>query len=502
VNCPKCGAENADTCGVCRNCGQTLQQEAVQKRKFSKLAIISFVLGILSLLFTLLTGIPAIICSIISLRKIRKSGGLLKGKGLSIAGLSISLISPFVIFPLFLIWRIDAPPIPNDYTIADLRSAGPEYDQTFQLLQSFGKEEYLEDPLEPNEISKEDRKKISETLRKGSLEEIQQMILSKSEQINQAWIEAQKGRDIIKQLNSFAEIADLTKPSISAQFHNLRYLRQLAKIYRSYIFLHTELGDSKAAAQALIEFDSVFRKLSVNARGLILKLVCYAILGMDIQTANYIANNPKTGIESIELLSNHFKPFDYETVSIRNCFINEYLMFRNTLDTDIHLKKLADRPNIALKRNSTLRAHRNFCDSIIKGERDKNNRNRFFSVWPKNYPSLMPKVDVDVTKEAIPFIYKCYNPVGALLICILTPPYGGVIRIKTGLEIEDDILQIVLDKRLNKEINLKARAYSDEYIIDVNDKKIVSPGPDCKIGTDDDITLPINPEVLNLIKTP
>jgi hypothetical protein len=54
----------------------------------------------------------------------------------------------------------------------------------------------------------------------------------------------------------------------------------------------------------------------------------------------------------------------------------------------------------------------------------------------------------------------------------------------------------VLNKKLGKEVSLKARAYSDEYIVDVENRKIFSPGPDGKPGTKDDIKLPINPEVL------
>ena len=64
------------------------------------------------------------------------------------------------------------------------------------------------------------------------------------------------------------------------------------------------------------------------------------------------------------------------------------------------------------------------------------------------------------------------------------------------LRVHDDLLHIVLNKRLGKEVSLKARAYGDEYIVDVENKKIFSPGPDEKAGTKDDIKLRINPEVL------
>jgi hypothetical protein len=61
------------------------------------------------------------------------------------------------------------------------------------------------------------------------------------------------------------------------------------------------------------------------------------------------------------------------------------------------------------------------------------------------------------------------------------------------------MLKIALNKRLGEEIDLTARAYSDQYIIDIEKKYIISPGPNGKIGMGDDIKLPINPEVLGLI---
>ena len=66
----------------------------------------------------------------------------------------------------------------------------------------------------------------------------------------------------------------------------------------------------------------------------------------------------------------------------------------------------------------------------------------------------------------------------------------------SDLPVHADLLQIVLNKRLGKEVSLKSRAYSDEYIVDIENKKIFSPGPDGKANTKDDIKLRINPEVL------
>jgi hypothetical protein len=496
MNCPKCNAENDDSALICKNCGFTIIQNTPTKPKLSRLAIISHVLAILSVPLTILTGIPAIICSIISISKIRKSNGLLRGKRLAIAALIISLITTFIWLPFYIIWSLDAPPIWYDYTIDSLRSAPAEYNESYQLLRSFEKANYLEDPLEPNGISNQERNKNREIFSKGTFQEIRELILSKSEKIEDSWTKAQKSREIIKQLNSYPEIADLSEPSLETLSPYLANLRRLVMIYKPYILLQTERGNSEYAVQKLIEFDTVIRKTSMNARGLISKLFCIAVLALDVKTANDIANNPKASLESIELLANHYKSFDYETVSLKNCFMNEYLIFKNTVDTIYN--KPTIKPNIILKRNSTLRVYRNYCDSLISSERG--GKNELFSVWPKSYPSFMPKVDA--AEKDFPLIYKCYNPVGYWFIHILTPAFDKVILLKTRLTIENDMLQIVLNQRLNRPINLKARTYSDEYLIDVNDKKIISPGPDKKNGTDDDITMPIEPNVLNLIKKP
>jgi len=95
-----------------------------------------------------------------------------------------------------------------------------------------------------------------------------------------------------------------------------------------------------------------------------------------------------------------------------------------------------------------------------------------------------------------PWYYKHYNPLGTNILYMMMPPSST--WSKTEIQIYDDLLQIVINLRLGREVDLKARAYSDEYIIDLENKKILSPGPDVEIDTEDDIFLPINPQVLNL----
>ena len=97
-----------------------------------------------------------------------------------------------------------------------------------------------------------------------------------------------------------------------------------------------------------------------------------------------------------------------------------------------------------------------------------------------------------------PIKYRLYNPIGSVLTSIVAPTIDGVFKSQTGQLIQDDLLQIVINKRLGRPVDLKARAYSDEYIINTDKKIIFSPGPDEIPYTDDDIKFQINPDVLNL----
>ena len=67
--------------------------EPPPKVRRSKLAITAFVLGILSLFLSVFAGIPSLILGFISLAKIKKSNGALKGRKLAIAGIVLSCIS-------------------------------------------------------------------------------------------------------------------------------------------------------------------------------------------------------------------------------------------------------------------------------------------------------------------------------------------------------------------------------------------------------------------------
>jgi hypothetical protein len=66
----------------------------------SGMAITSFVLGICSFFCWIFTGLPALILGIFALNRINRSGGMLTGSGLAIAGIAMGAITSFLVLPI------------------------------------------------------------------------------------------------------------------------------------------------------------------------------------------------------------------------------------------------------------------------------------------------------------------------------------------------------------------------------------------------------------------
>ncbi len=479
----------------------TERNDTLIKSRISKLAIISLVLGISSLFLFILTGIPAIVIGIISHIKIRHSNGRLKGKYISLAAMNI----PIPLMCLFyLAWNIDAPPITNDYKIADFRSAPAEYtdsyelvkqliDPNYNLVEQFPDSNTLEIGLSQDDIYMIGD--INVTIESGSDEEISEILSFHKKSIVQVWNKIEKARDIIEQLDKYPEIADLVDPTDISKLMFAKNYIDLARIYQAYACLQNEEDKIHFIAMELVTLDSVFRKLSLNIRPFITKLCCIKNMEINIATANALANNPSTSQQTIELLRAHFVPITKEQMSLRNGIIFEYLFTKTNLITALNKEQIVK--TLLFKKNSCLRWSRNLYDChLITNDNSENNTLFEFSVWPDIYPFKEPS-SYDNSKK-LPLLYRCYNPFGSIYIRMISIPFERTSKTLTAIPIKNDFLTIILNKRLGIKINLKALAYSDEYIIDIENKKIFSPGPDGKSYTNDDIILPINPEVLNL----
>jgi hypothetical protein len=466
--------------------------------KMSRLAILSLVLGILSLFFFVLAAIPAIVIGILSILIIRSGAGEIRGKYVALTGMSVSIVFMFV---FYLFWRIDAPPIPNDYTIADLRSAPAKYTESFEVLKTLLGENGDSSVVTAIELTNDDSSMIAEI--KGILDtaatpEITRAGSNNTEEIKQIWADNERARDIIHRLNEFPEIADLTELNVNLEILPVAKFIDFVRFYQVYAHLKIEQNDIQTFVAEFIELDSVCRKLSINARMLVSKLAYLICINQNILTANAIVNDQQTPMSTVELLAGHFTSLTDEQTSFRNSILSEYLSIKSVL-SDIY-EQIATEKTLPLKKNSTLRLLRNSYDSWLDAEQGRQNiAETKLSVWPDIYPFKRLSI-LSANLEQLPLLYRCYNP--HIKIVEVFTPLDKTIKSKKNsiirIEITDDLLQVVLNKRLGKEFNLKARAYGDEYIVDIENRKIFSPGPDGKPYTKDDVFLRINPEVLHV----
>jgi len=506
LNCPKCGIENSDDAQICGSCSFILKKLDQAKPEPNKGDWVTPVIGVVLMglaasLVVFLKPTWAFIAALLAfcsaISDIRRNWNKRKYRGKAV-GASILILSCLQMLILSYL-RIDAAPISDDYTISDLRSAPPECNQSYELLVQF-----IDDDIEVHDVSliglsaQEIRRleEFRDLFKEKDLGTITLYLQNNANDILKMWHNAEKGREVLAQVDAFREIADLKVPNIRIQEPWLVNIRSPAFLHSAYICLQSSRNNHKTAVDTLLGYDSFVRKFSLNARSLIKNLVCIACSALTIDTANFIINNPETPHESLLLLRQHMIPLSRERTSLRNVLISEYLIWKKEfleMSGDVRMK-YKYRAIFPLKLNSSLRLSRNFVDELIAAE-EMVTQTKEFKVWPALYPNLPVEIDHD---GELPLYYEIYNPIGTKIIRIFAPAINKVLLIRTKLEVRSDLLRIVLKMRLGEQVSLKARAFSDEYIVDVENKKIFSPGPDGKADTKDDIKLWINPDVLNI----
>ena len=422
-----------------------------------------------------------------SLTKGRVRTGLIVGSGIAAC-----------LFSFVVIWWQDAEPIEDDYTLADLRSAPQDCNGSYQLLLSIARQDFDVNGAPEIGLTAQDYNDLHELYDSlcdnNTIDD--HSVLANSAVIERIWKHAEKGREVFEELNTYDEIADLKEPNFLQEpvDYHLNLLK-IMMVYNLKVRLLLSQDDYVQAIEELALINSVFRKYTVNTRTLINKLVGVSGLARSLKLANDVANHPDVSQEAIELLAETFQPLSPEITSMRNPAIFEYLSLRQYMLEGPDSKRF--RGNPFCKVNSTLRLHRNYMlNALIQSEPENEYKDPNLRIcsglWGRD---IHNKLDEDVH---FPRRYWLYNPMGSLFTKIALPAIHSTLQLRIRLHIQDDLLQIVIRKRLGRPVDLKARAYSDGYIIDSDKKIIFSPGPDGISYTEDDIKFKINPDVLNL----
>lgn len=398
--------------------------------------------------------------------------------------LAVFLLMVFLSTPLLYLWSLDAPPIPNDYTMADIQSADPEYNHTYDLLLALGKEENSVDLTDEEEKLLKNLNRLIQS--QQEYEKITRAIDANSVFIEDVWQRSKKARDIIEQLAEYPQIADLTEPEFEKydlEWDFWESIENLKNIYSSYIVLHAQ-QDSDTAAEKLTKFDSVFRKLSVNSRNTIVKMICLETMKSNIAAANCIVNSPQASPKALNRLKQHFVPFTKQQLSLRTPFIFEYISLRNAFDEI--LSNASKKDLLLVRKNSTLRIYRNFFDEqIYQVEKARTKRKPLYA-WPEALTKWKSNINIEAIRGKS-FLYKWYNPIGNAFLSLFSINKNGPKTKRLECQIYGDLFQVVLNKRFDEKVNIKPGAYSSEIILDMENNLIYNP--------EEEIRLLLNPEV-------
>ena len=481
-----------------------MNPEIPKKIPRSKLAITAFVLSFLSIISGAIRAAPAIVLAVIALVKIKDKKGVLRGKALAISAIIIAGLSTIISYALFTLWTLDAEPLPREYTIADLRSAPDEYAQTYQLVKTLanpGEADSNASPaigLSPEDVNS--IKNIHKIIADANYWQISDTLTANAHEIEHIWKKAKNGRVIIDKLSGFEQIADLSTPDMNLDNELLfaTNLIRLGLVYHSYILLQADQGKHQHAIEELIKFDSVFRKLSVNARDFFLKFSCFWGIESNIKVANSIVNDSRISKALLEPLSQHFTPLNQDQLALRNPILFHWFTFTRIC------KEEFDKPEIrrkgVVKWNSTMCLYHNYFTRQLELAGELGRPYAPVSVWPKLFPDWLPQ-SVGSKRHLVPWSYIIYNPTPAVVFSVTTPTYMKRYEHRDKLRLIANLFQVVFYHRFGKdisELDFIIHEDGDKFVLDSAGGRMSFIGPDCKIGTQDDVTLHINPEVLGL----
>lgn len=401
-----------------------------------------------------------------------------------------------------LLYRIDAAPVENDYTVHDLKNAAEENLSTYSLLLQLAHDSNTRGipaiGLTENDL--DFLSGIPGFSEPNSLSERFEWASQHGQQITSIWKRTERGKAIINTLNEYPQIADLSSPSLMETVYFTDSIKYLGILYLCRV-LH-EVGNESGleAVESILLFDEVMRKLGMTSRAMTTKLVCYGSFARVLYTLNMVVQHPDTSDDILRVLQEKFSPYTTDQLSLRNSLIFEYLSFQQEIG-NLDLAEGCKR-NLKIspfyKENSTRRFYKNCIDYLILMDQDQiPPRYMSVSVWPWRFNR--PRLDFYKIQEGMmPWYYTAYNPIGSMLTDILRPALNKVSEIKKRMIIIDDLFRIVLALRLDRQPDWTASYYEDHYHVDLMNRIIYSVGPDGKAFTRDDISLPIEPAVLGL----
>lgn len=385
-------------------------------------------------------------------------------------------IALFVIATVSLIYILkDEPLIESKYSWNDVPTASPTSAESYNLIYTH---------------FTEGDKEIKIDLGNKDIYNGFEDPLSYEKQILTAWNKNKKARKLVKNLNSFDEIADLSTEENAVDYNSIKFV-YLARLYGLYSNLMAEKGQSIVSARTLSEYHSVIRKALPYSRFTIHKVIFASSANRNIESAYKIARLPSCHKASLRILLENFKPLTNQEISYRGAFISEYFFITYPFHEEIFYDHLF----CPLLEDSCIPKWNQYILKLIwpliyRENVTLNFRTKEFELMiedaskhPPNFSKTKAFVSTHEDKPNFRNSGGWFLQNSSLFVLTDFPEKMSKIKIKS------DILALYLHKRLGKKIALKDYYTGKDYHQIDKSPYYISLGPDGKLGTDDDISL-------------
>ncbi len=246
-----------------------------------------------------------------------------------------------------------SPPVKNNYSWKDVKTPENNTEESYNAFKKFA------------------TINIDCSFTNIPTKELKTNVLAHADIIEKCWENSTELHDLVKELNSYNEIADLTVEIKDCHNGTIAPLAYSAKLVYYFSKLKIEQNDFVAATDAILPFNFIIQKSYPYSRTLIQRLVFLSVEKMNLTTIEFLVTNKNSSVEIVQKLKNSYKDIDS---NFKSCMISEYLIFKPYLekggfiifDKPAFLKQLAKIASpFIIDKNRCLRDAKKFTDTFL-----------------------------------------------------------------------------------------------------------------------------------------
>ncbi len=372
-----------------------------------------------------------------------------------------------------LVWMVtDSPVIENDYT---KNAVIHQPNGSFHYLDIFNKADI--------QVLEKESKKISTANEKV---------------FDEVWEEIKEFRNAIKALDQFNIICDLPKDTeldINVPFLKIKPLREVAKIHGRYFLFKMSVGESQDVIAQFCRLYRVARKGMENSTLLIHKMIFASIVEKSLETTWAALRTGNVDQKTLGTLQDNFTPIGFNEISLTRTIISEYLMMKNTMNSQITPENLMNSIQMVSGGDNVEESKKPLVSSIIyhfgfKPNQSLEDMKIYYDLLIEansQYPVNIARADTyldEYSKRP-----QVRNMIGWILNSMAMPNPGKVIDRMEKIKVKSDLLALFIHERLGKTLEIN-EFYTDQPLRYNKEGLLLKhPGKDGKYETVDDIIL-------------